>query len=147
MNPITLAFSDDTDCLAATAELIPPIPAGTVALSIGCGVGRRTAGFHRDSVDRARQPGDRLWSEPAPARFETPEIACDIDDSGLARVGPLPSSRLTLRATAENFAAEVLVPASRADTRITLKLRSTVSDSDLTPELATYSRYELRDRK
>ena len=142
-NPFRLAFSDDTNAVVATAVLLPPLPPGAYAFSSGTSFSSRRASA---SVDRARQPGDLLWPEPARARFDL-EVACDVDENGLVRVGPLPSSRLTLLATAENFAAQALVPASRADTRVTLRLRSSVPDSAATPELATYGRYELRGWK
>jgi len=145
MNPITLAFSDDTSALVATAVVVPPLPqgAGGIFVSGGSFASRPRSGA---SADRARRPEDLLRPAPVPARFDL-EIACDIDANGLARVGPLPSARLTLVATAESFAAEALVPASRTDTRVTLRLRSTVPEAAATPELATYARYELRELK
>jgi hypothetical protein len=141
---IALEFSDDSQNRVATASILPPIPRGSAAVSIG--VGRRASdglGSTRRWFDRERRRDDTLWPEPAAAGFGPTIVACDIEDNGIARVGPLPSSLMELHATAAHFIADAVVPSSRATTRIALKLRTKPLELNATPEPATFSAFEM----
>ena len=101
--------------------------------------GRRVQSF----VDRARQPGEELRPSPTPPKFEIARVACNVEDDGLARVGPLPSSAVAVQATVGPFAATASLPESTAVSPVTLQLRSK-DDSESAPrEHSTYSAYEL----
>ena len=143
--PISLSFSDAAGACIATAKLVPPAPHhGVWAFTSWRG---GTALHRRPSfVDRARQPGEELQPQPTPAKFGIPEIACDVEHDGLARVGPLPSAVVAVHATAALFVADASVPES-SDALVTLRLRSGGDSASAPPESATYSAYEMAQAK
>jgi hypothetical protein len=139
---IALEFRDEAANLMATASFVPPLPRGSVGFSIGVGGGRAAFRLARATFDRARGPDDKLWPEPAAARFGPATVACELGNDGLARVGPLPSSRLELLASIAHFAADATVPATRATTRVTLKLRVMPTLPGAAPAIASYGAFE-----
>ena len=98
--PISLSFSDATGACVATAGLFPPAPRNAAWIAHSAGVGRAVRATRTPFVDRARLPGEELRPPPTPPDFGIPKVACDVELDGLARVGPLPSSALALRAPA-----------------------------------------------
>ena len=144
--PISLSFSDAASACVATATLVPPAPHGGASFFTSRRAGATRPVRRPSFVDRPRQPGEELRPQPTPPQFGTPQLACDVEDDGLARVGPLPSSAVAVHATAASFAADASVPEASGVVLVTLRLRLGEGASS-PPESATYCAYELAQAK
>ncbi len=119
--PIQLAFSRDGRIVAST-EIDPPMSSGEGMDSahdfmLDGAVGRL------GRADRAREASDDLRSAPLAQHFEPSMPESGLGPSGIAIVLGLTASRLELHASAGDFVADTVVPASPSSMRIRLRLR------------------------
>jgi hypothetical protein len=108
----------------------PPSPPGHHGLRPSAFGGRRLGtGIAHDpeanhGIDRTRKTGDVLRPNCDMPYFAPVRTECVIGELGIVTIGPLSSSSLKLRVSVPNASSEQLIPASRATTRVQVRLHA-----------------------